>query len=230
VWFLRDLWPGAGWGLVDAAGAAKPCWYALRRACAPIAIAITDEGVNGLALHVANDRGAPLAGTLELVAWRHGEIEVARASREVAVAPHAAMELAAASLFDHFVDLSWAHKFGPPPAQVVHAVLRAGETIVGEAFAFPAGLALPAELDVGLSATAVASADGAAAYLTVRSRRFAQFVSIEAPGFAPDDDHFHLAPGQARVIALARQAPGGTPIRGHVRALNAEVTAKIELG
>ena len=35
VWFLRDLWPGAGWGVVDAAGAPKAAWYYLRARCSP---------------------------------------------------------------------------------------------------------------------------------------------------------------------------------------------------
>ncbi|MEP6898049.1 MAG: hypothetical protein ABI870_05920, partial [Rhodanobacter sp.] len=60
VWFLRDLWPGAGWGVIDAHGMPKPCFHALRRALAPTAIALSDEGVNGLAVHVFNDGAAAL--------------------------------------------------------------------------------------------------------------------------------------------------------------------------
>ena len=31
VWFLRDLWPGAGWGLIDAQGLPKAAYYYLKR-------------------------------------------------------------------------------------------------------------------------------------------------------------------------------------------------------
>ena len=34
VWFLRDLRPGAGFGLIDVRGIPKPCWYVVRRALA----------------------------------------------------------------------------------------------------------------------------------------------------------------------------------------------------
>src|SRR5262249_49186334 len=139
VWFLRDLWPGAGWGVVDAAGAPKAAWYALRRALAPLALAITDEGTNGLALHVVNDGDQPIGGKLEVVLWRAGEVEVGRGTRDLAVPAHAAIELAAAELFDGFLDLSFAYRFGPPVAHVVHARLL-GDFVTPEAFWFPAGL------------------------------------------------------------------------------------------
>src|SRR3569623_1415860 len=34
IWFLRDLWPGAGWGVIDAHGQPRSCYFALRRALA----------------------------------------------------------------------------------------------------------------------------------------------------------------------------------------------------
>ncbi len=53
ILFLRDLWSGAGWGVVDANGRPKQCWYAVRRALAPCALAITDEGVNAMCSTIA---------------------------------------------------------------------------------------------------------------------------------------------------------------------------------
>ena len=38
----RDLVPGAGWGLLDSEGLPKATWYAMRRACAPVAVLLTD--------------------------------------------------------------------------------------------------------------------------------------------------------------------------------------------
>lgn len=220
IWFLRDLWPGAGWGVVDAAGVPKAAWYALRRALAPVALAITDEGVNGLAVHVVNDRPTALAGRLELTLWRAGDIEVGRAAREVAVPAHGAIELAAAALFESWLDLSWAYKFGPPVAHVIHARLVTSD-IERDAFWFPAGLPSQREPNVGLTAVATDH------ILEVRATRFAQSVTIEAPGFAPDDHGFHLAPGQTRRIALQRLAGHDKPLRGTVSALNADATARI---
>ena len=214
IWFLQDLWPGAGWGVVDAHGRPKACWYALRRALAPVALAITDEGTNGLALHLANDTAQPITRTLSLDLWRGGATNVGRAAREVTVPAHAAIEIAAGELFDGFYDLSYAYRFGPPSAQVIHA--QFGDC---DQFWFPAGMAAR-EAEVGLWAKYVG------ATLQVGATRFAQFVSIDLPGWLPTDDGFHLAPGQSRTIGLRRT--GGAVKPGTVSALNAEAGAKIE--
>ncbi|HET7222576.1 MAG TPA: hypothetical protein VFI81_05220, partial [Rhodanobacteraceae bacterium] len=99
IWFLRDLWPGVGWGVVDANGDPKPCWYALKRALAPVALAITDEGVNGLALHIANDPAASLDARLTIDLFRNGEASVGHAETAVHVPAHGAVTVAMASLF-----------------------------------------------------------------------------------------------------------------------------------
>ena len=48
VWFFKDLWPGAGWGIVDSRGFPKAAYYYLRRAWQPRQVTITDEGLDGL--------------------------------------------------------------------------------------------------------------------------------------------------------------------------------------
>jgi beta-mannosidase len=219
IWFLRDLWSGAGWGVVDAAGAPKPCWYYVKRALAPVAVAITDEGTSGLAIHVVNDRPEVLRGELELAMFRAGEIAVGRATRAIEVPARGAIELGAAELLDHFMDLSYAYRFGPPTCDVV--VARIGGA---EAFHFPTGLARSRELDVGLSVLARPGA------LVVTTRRFAQSVQIELEGAGPDarlgDNYFHLAPGAEKIISVERAAPAR---RAVVSALNAEATARVEV-
>ena len=124
IWFLRDLWAGAGWGVVDAAGTPKAAYFAVKRACQPIALHVSDEGVNGVCAHVINERPTPLSASLEVALFRAGEIQVARASRPVEVDARAALELPALSCFDGFVDTSYAYRFGPPGHDLVVATLR----------------------------------------------------------------------------------------------------------
>ncbi|MGO8658306.1 hypothetical protein ACC771_22335, partial [Rhizobium ruizarguesonis] len=52
VWTLQDLLPGPGWGVIDSTGEPKPVWYAMRRAFRPVQVVFTDEGTNGLDVHV----------------------------------------------------------------------------------------------------------------------------------------------------------------------------------
>ena len=62
-----DLVPGAGWGVVDDRGRPKAAYHHLRRALAPVAVWMTDEGLGGVDVHVANDRAERLGRTC---GWR----------------------------------------------------------------------------------------------------------------------------------------------------------------
>ena len=229
VWFLRDLWPGAGWGLVDAHGAAKPCLHALRRVLAPQAITITDEGVNGLCLHAFNDGPTALQARIDLSLYRDGEIRTGAGKRDLTLPAHGAIELAATDLFDGFIDLSFAYRFGPPVADVVHATLSVDDRLVSDAFWFPAGMSSLGHGSTGLDATLATGTDADRFLLTVRSHRFAQSVAIEATGFVAEDHGFHLAPGQSRQLWLRREGDLGRSPRGTVTALNSTTGARFAL-
>lgn len=225
VWFLRDLWAGAGWGVLDETGQPKPCWHALRRVLQPVALLLTDEGNNGLMVHVVNERAQPLAAVLALDAWR-GDVALAHAEIPIEVAPRGTHERNAASMLDHFMDLSDAFRFGRRPHDVVVLTLigSTGERLA-QAFHFPGGMGLPLEADLGLVAQARPIDDGSVEVL-VSSRRFALGVHFETPGFAASDEFFHLPPQQeARVVF--RPLPGARGWRGVVGALNAAQPAAI---
>ncbi|MDB4957472.1 MAG: beta-mannosidase [Myxococcales bacterium] len=227
LWFLRDLWPGAGWGVVDAHGAPKPAWYALRRALAPVALAITNEGNNGLAIQIVNDRPEPLAARLDVTLWRSGLIRAGQGGADVAVPAHGAIELAATSLFEGFLDLSFAYRFGPPIADVIHATLWSGDRLLGETFAFPAGLPSRREGDLGLAVSVKHTELDHV--LSISASRFAQHVAIEAARFVADDNYFHLAPGQIRTVRLRPSSESAGAPRGIVTALNGSVAARFEV-
>ena len=223
---LRDLVPGAGWGIVDARGRPKAPWYALRRVLAPVAVLVTDEGTNGLDLHVVNDTAETVEAELVVSLFARGALKVEEAVRPLAVPGRDAVVVGAGTMFDGFRDLSYAHRFGPPAYDVVAVSLRDrhGQT-VSEQVHLPAGLERPLEAEVGLEAVARPGRDGAWS-LVVATRRFAAWVVVEVPGFRPADSWFHLAPGTDRVLSLVpidgRDRPSGV-----VRALNAQEAARI---
>ncbi len=227
VWFLRDLWAGAGWGVVDATGNPKAAWWYLRRALAPLAVHLSDEGVNGLAVHLVNDRPESLRPTLELGLFRGGEHAVGSAAITTELPAHGALELAAGELFDGFLDLSYAYRFGPPAHDLVVATLTVDGEVRAQAFHFPLGIPSASEAELGLTAEVHAPPDAGAPgvlELVLRTRRFAQSVAVEVEGFLPDDSWFHLPPGGTRTVRLtptgdARDVRG---IRGWVRPLNAD--------
>jgi beta-mannosidase len=237
VWFWRDPWSCAGWGVIDAQGNPKAAYRYLARTLQPVAIFMSDEGGNGLTLHVANERAEALRAQIELTLYRRGEMRIEQATHDVEAAPREVLQIAATDLLDGWYDLNYAYRFGPPSHDLVVARLLAADgAALGESYFFPLGLPNATEADVGL--TAVVTARTAGEFdLVVTTRRFAQSVRIEAAGFMPDDDYFHLAPGGTRTIRLRPARDSGAPAgdaatpgpRGSVRALNSTAAARIEV-
>lgn len=228
IWFWRDLWPGSGWGVVDALGAPKAAYHYLRRVLQPVMVAMSDEGGNGLFVHVVNERPQSLEAILELTLYRAGELITGSASRGLALAAHDTLELAAVELFSGFLDLSYSYRFGPPAHDLAVATLRdANGALLGQAFHLIGGPGITRELDVGLRATAIRRGD-TVFELKIATRRFAQAVWIEADGFVTDDAYFHLAPGSEMSVKICCSEPSRT-LRGRVHALNAITAAKIEV-
>jgi beta-mannosidase len=212
----HDLCPGAGWGLLDSNTIPKAPWFALRRVLAPVATLITDEGLAGLRVHVVNDDSSRLEGELRLTLYNANGAAVEEAVAPIELDGHSERHWNAATLLGGFRDLTNAYRFGPPAYDLVRARLEAGDK-VSEAFHLPLGLGRPQEPDLGLEAHAAPGRDNW--QLTVLTRRFAQWVVIDVPGFAAEDSWFHLAPGSQRTVAL-RPLDGSPTPKGRVRALN----------
>jgi beta-mannosidase len=190
----------------------------------------TDEGVNGVALHAANDRPEPLRATLRIALYRDLQACVDEAQDELQLEPHGAAERTVEGLIGRFVDAAWAYRFGPPAQDLIVASLESGDEreLLSQAFRFPAGR--PARREAAerleLTATARAAADQSVE-LTVRSRRLAYGVRIQTPGFIPEDDAFSVEPGGQRLVALYPETPGLDFTGGTVSALNLEGPVRI---
>lgn len=219
VWFLRDLRLGAGWGLLDSTGRGKPALWAARRAWAPQGVWMTDEGLDGLALHVLNDSPEPLRATVELSLLRGGSTQVAHGSAPVEVPAHGGLTLSGDRLLGRFTDLSWAYRFGPPGHEVVAALLRGPDgAVLHQDCLFPAGWSLPMVHGAVLEGTA--EAEGDAVVLTLQAKAFLQALTVTSRGHVPDDNGFHLIPGVPRRVEFR---PAGGRARGfkvHLTALN----------
>lgn len=221
VWTLQDLLPGAGWGIVDGLGVPKAAYWHLKRAWAPRSIHLTDEGLDGVAIHVVNDGAAPLDATIELNLLAHSRRGNAPARQAVHVGPHASLTLAGDALLGYFSDSTDAYRFGPPKHDVVHARMVASDgTLLGEDFLFPAGMSLTVAREPEVAIRA--EQRGAHIAVTIDSDTFLQSVSIDCPGYDPDDNHFHVAPGYPKTIAFS--ANSARPFRARFEALNAPLS------
>jgi beta-mannosidase len=223
VLWLKDMLAGAGLGVLDHRGAPKVAYHYLRRALAPVAVWMTDEEVNGVDVHVANDRPGELAARLRVAVYRDGVARVAEAESELRLAGHQTRRLGVEELLGTFVDAAWAYRFGPPAQHAIVATLHAAAAAAGDdaavmsqAFFFPAGRPTErrpaAELGLRVSATADA--------LRLETERLVYGVRIAAPGFTPLDDAFSVEPGAGRTVVLRRDDPEARAQSAAVTALN----------
>ncbi|HVU03822.1 MAG TPA: hypothetical protein VHE30_18815 [Polyangiaceae bacterium] len=234
VWFYRDLWPGAGWGVVDALGRPKSVYYYLARALAPVALFASDEGANGVELALVNDRPTPAEGVLEVLLLRDGATQVARESAPVVVPARGGITVRADALFSHFLDTAYAYRFGPPGYHALSATLRdAAGNALAETLFLPRGLSDGRE-ELGLESSAEAEPDGSV-LVTLTAKRLALAVSVEARGFVAEDSYFPVLPGVARTTRLRPHAAapdGRAPpprLDANATALNGSSPCRIRL-
>ena len=223
---LRDLWLGPGWGIIAADGRPKATYYYLRRALQPRSVHITDEGLNGISVHVNNDGPQPLRGELTLTLYRDREFQVASAARPLVVAAQASLEFVGTELLGHFYDLAYAYRFGPANYDLVVATLTTEdgtEALQSFFFCGSTGVELAS---VGLVASAQPS-DSGAYELLVQSRAFAHSVVVETEGYHCDEQYFHLAPGKSKRLLLRPVGATAGALRGTVSALNSRQPVSI---
>lgn len=240
VWLYQDIAPGAGWGVVDEQLRPKPAWFALRRAFDSVSLFFSDEGLNGLDVHLVNDTQDVLRGEVDLSFLRDGEIRVAAARVPAEVGPRSAQRWSAAALLPGFFDTTYAYRFGPPAHRAAVALFRgAGERGAGpgiplerSAFHFPLGLPSDRDPDLGLEAEARLGPDGEP-WLWVRTKKLALAIEIELEQvpqetLMPEDNYFHLPPSTERCVRVGSGAVGR--LKGFVRALNGATPLRIVQG
>jgi len=217
-----DLEPGAGWGLLDSDRGPKAPWWVARRVLAPLALLLSDDGLDGVGLDLVNDTAVTVRGELRVLASTALGVVSELVARPVVVPAHGALETGVDELAGRFTDLTHAHGFGPRPYDAVTAELRdaRGELLASDVL-LVGGPSRPRVADAGLSAALTGSFE-AGWFVTVGARSSAQWVAITSPDHEAADSWFHLAAGVPRRVAMHPQdgaRPGRAPF-GRVRALN----------
>jgi beta-mannosidase len=224
ILWSADLEPGAGWGILDSHGQPKAPYWFLKRALAPCGIWTTDEGLNGVDIHVANDRSAAVDAWLRVALYRRDR-QVAESDLAIAIPKHQALTFGVEQILGSFVDAACAYRFGPPGHDVIVASLhmKRGDLPLAQSFRFPAGRTTQSApiSELGMAAQAQVLADGTIDVL-LSSLRLAWGVRVAAPGFMPDDAYFGVEPGGKRRIVLSPLQLGEAPASIAVTAMNAE--------
>ena len=220
VWFFKDLWPGAGWGIIDSLGLPKAAYYYLKRSWQNVQIALTDEGLDGLHLHVINETANPFRGFVELTLLKDDHVVIARRQMPCELAVRSQEMLESDALLGGFYDVAHAYRFGPPKHDVAIATLLDGDRrVVGEAFHFvqPREPALLAA--VTLEAEAAPRTNGCYE-VRLKTDRLLRSVCFDAKGFLSSDSYFHLVPGREKTVRFKPIVEAGAKFKAYVEALN----------
>jgi beta-mannosidase len=176
-----------------------------------------------------NDTSRSIAAELSVTLYRNGCTPIDRVSAPIALLPRSAVELSIEALLGRFVDSSYAYRFGPPGHDVTAARLVdlvSGE-LLAQALHFPLGLPSSRHGDLTLISSLAPHPQGLA--LSLRSNRLAYAVHVEAEGFEPDDDYFHLEPDLVRTILLAGKTGRSGSAVARIVALNAAGVTTLRL-
>ncbi|MET0317790.1 MAG: beta-mannosidase [Rhodococcus fascians] len=220
---LRDLVPGAGWGLRDSTGTPKAPWYSLARLSSPICVFVVDDGLDGLTIQVANDTGESVSGDLRAVLYGTTGPVGEPAEVHIDLGPHTTDSVSLDRVLGSFTDANHAYRFGAQTYSAVVVELVGADGAVLDQATHLIGERHPRQNDVGLSASAHNVGPGEWS-LTVSSRWAAHYVCVDTDGMEVSDSWFHLAPGAERVLTLTGSK---AKVSGHVRALNSIKRAQI---
>ncbi|WP_250455788.1 glycoside hydrolase family 2 protein [Caballeronia sp. ATUFL_M2_KS44] len=214
VWNMLDVRAGAGWGVIDVFGVPKSALHGLARVLQPVQALITDEGLDGLDVHLVNETAHDIRVRVDMTCLRNGALKVAGGSCELTLKARSVERVNSSELNGAFFDIAYAYRFGPRAHDATHVRLSDSDTgiVLSEAFHFP-DMTARERRDVGLS-VAVEQNDGEWA-LEISATELARWVHVVDPNYHAAVDWFHLAPGSTRTVPLiarnanVRQAPEG---------------------
>lgn len=194
IWFLKDIVPGAGWGVIDSDNRPKPAWYFLKRAWAPVVLSVSDDGLDGLAVDIVNETSESIEATLHTQLLRHSQQIIASHEFDLKIPASTTQHISVDAMFGRFLDTGYHYRFGPPAHNVVTASLisRRGTLISQDAW-FPNGYHLEKLDKAQLTFSVVETRPRFC--VTLQSAQFLQYVHLKARGFEFEDNYFHLIPG-----------------------------------
>ncbi len=122
----RTARPGArtGWGVLDWSGSPKAPWFVLRRSAKPIALLVTDDGMDGLRLDAINETAEPVVGEIRFRAHSRSGVVPVDVALPVKVEAHSSLTWSVDSLIGRFTDLTHVFRFGARTYDAVTVTLE----------------------------------------------------------------------------------------------------------
>ncbi|MDR7271693.1 beta-mannosidase [Pelomonas saccharophila] len=194
VWQLNDCWPVTSWALIDSSGTVKPAWHAVRRALAPLAVAVRLE-----------------AGAARL-AIMNGQAETCELALQLRVFAMDGRQLVSARVLQAVPASTSVETTQPLPAfdEPVVAELSALDPQDGRELARDCAWTEPFKFYRLAGARLVIEAEGQT--LRLRADRPVKGLWLQQPGLA--DNFIDLVPGSERRIASRIALPNALDLIG----------------
>ena len=226
LWFYKDLVAGPGWGLIDSDNKPKAAYFAIRHAFFPLGIFLEDKGLNGFHIHIINETSSSRNITIEIKAYRKGNILTLEGSTEIILDARDNKTLIADEILEYFSDANYAYRFGPVQHEIIHVRLldtATGEHIDDDSY-FPITHNMPILKKPEIEVTFIKK-EIDEIFLRLCSTSFLQFVRLDLKTHQSEDNYFHLAPNSPRDIRLFNSDAESTNIKpeiikGYLEALN----------
>jgi len=220
VWFLNDIVPGGGWGLIDSDGVPKPALEIVANTLQPVQVVLVNKGLEGFWLDALNETGESVEGTIVVQLWKDNAIELARGERQLKVPAGCTQGFYIEELLGHFYDSANAYRFGPVRHQVVSCKwLSADGKVLSQAVAYSSSMDIPKLQKPGV--TVDLTECGKRWALRIESDSFLQNIDIQIKGFDIAKNRFHVLPHQVyNVDVYCEKQP--QRIRGQISSLNSE--------
>jgi beta-mannosidase len=183
VWQLNDCWPCISWSIIDDAVFPKLAYYAMRRALAPIALALALDPEAACTLWAGNSTSRQIQGKVQVRRWSlvgqvEGEEEVS-----ATLAPHQSTPIGGVDLA---VDAS----------HILEARLFVDGVVSASATLWPEPLRYLTLVDPELAVERLPEGE-----LAIRSKTPAKCVSVESQeNVVWSDNGFDLFPGEPVII------------------------------
>lgn len=211
VWFLRDVRPGAGWGIIDSGNRPKPAYWYLKRAWSPVRVAVLDRGLDGLRVEVHNETATLLEARLDLTLLGDGARVLVAESAEIAVESRSTVHLSVEEVAGRFADPNYAYRFGPREVEAVSVSLESLDASVRCSTVWWPDLSEPLP-----RAKLEARREGGA--IRIEADGLTRDVSIETSTAISVDNYFDLTPSDHRELSAVADTD---PVQGYVSAENA---------
>ena len=221
TWWLNDLVPGAGWGMLDSDGNPKPLYYFLRRCWSGTTVSIDDRGLDGLFARITNESSDTATGQLHVRVLQHASQAIAEETVSVSVPPATTEHISIDKLLGRFFDTTYTYRFGPPKHDVVVVTLEDGSQrnpLVATHYPGDRNLHFAAAPDL----TVRTETDGDTVVVRLRASCFLKAVKLQSTFYEFDDNYFDLPPDTDWTVTARALTTPARPFRATVSALNLE--------